>query len=807
MGTLWQDVKFGARMFSTKPDFTIIAVLTLALGIGANTALFSIVQAVLLNPLPYKEPDRLVRLYENKPDAGWTYFSISAPNAADWRDQNRVFEDVAPYRFGTANLTGGDEPRRVDYLDVPPGFFTMLGVQTVRGRNFAPDEDLPGNRGVAILSYAYWQSNFGGDEAALGETLLLNDEPHTVVGVTEPGFDYPYAGVGLWRPYPRDPAEVGHRGSHFLGAIARLKDGVTLEQAQTEMDGIAARLEAAYPETNTGWGVTVAPLQERVVAGIRPTLLLLWGAVGFVVLIACANVANLLLARATTREKEIAIRAALGAGRTRIFRQMLTESLLLAGLGGALGVGLAYLSMGPLLALSGESLPRAETVQLDATVLAFTAGLVLFAGLLFGLLPAWQGTRTNLQVSLREGGRQASGTGRHRVRDGLMVSQIALAVVLLVGAGLSLRSLDSILERSPGFNPEGVLTFRLSLPGSAYESEELVQNFREQLLARLESLPQVESAGSIIRMPPGGGWWINVFAIEGRPEAAPGKRTNILFRPITPHLFDALQIPIVRGRGLTEFDRRDGQYVAVVSETMAQRYWPDGDPIGDRIHFYDSDDGYTYYTVVGIAGDILDSGLAEPPTEAAYIPYAQMGFRWGGLDIAVRTQSDLAVLTPAVRRVVAELDPNLPVYDITPLAQTLRESLARRRFALTLLALFAGTALLLASVGIYGVIGYSVSRRTHEFGVRMALGARTGDVIGMVIRQAGTLIFLGLVLGLGGSLALGRMMESQLFGITARDPLTLAGVAAVLGLIAFAASYVPARRASRVDPMVALRYE
>ena len=807
METFWQDIKFGARTLLKKPAFTVVVILTLALGIGANTAIFSIVNSVLFEPLPFREPDRLVRLYENKLANDWTQFSISAPNAADWRDQAESFETLCAYWWGTGNLTGEGNPMRAEYIRVPPSFFSMLGVEPIAGRTFAKDEDLEGRDDVVILSYPFWQSQFGGREDILGEKVSLNGSPFTVIGVMGQGFSYPYEYIDLWRPYPRDPEQIGNRGSHFLGVLARLKDGVTIEQAEAEMGTIAKRLEASYPETNTGWGVTVLPADEWLLGDVRPVLLVLWGAVGFVVLVACANVANLLLARATEREKEVALRAALGAGRIRLIRQLLTESLLLAGTGGALGLVIATAGVQPLLLLAGDSLPRHETVGLDSTAILFTAGLVLLTGILFGLLPAWQATRTDLSTALREGGRRSTGTGNQRLRGVLVVSEMAIALILLTGAGLTIRSLTVLMNQELGFNPENVLTFRLSLPSAEYDSTERVIGFQTQLLERLQAVPGIDSAGVIIRMPPGAGWWVNTFAIEGRPEALPGEATNALFRPVSAGLFETLQIPVVRGRGLTEFDRAGGLPVALVSETMAKRYWPDEDPIGQRIHFYDDDDAPTLFTVVGIAGDILDGGPAEPATAAAYLPWSQMNFPYGGMDVAVRTRSNPTEFASTVRQTVLALDPNLPVFDVAAMEDTLSDAMARRRFSTLLLGLFAGVALLLSAVGIYGVLAYTVNQRTHEFGVRMALGAQGLDVLRLVLRQAGVLILLGTALGLAGALGLGRFLELQLFGVTPYDPVTLVSVAALLAVIALAACIIPARRATQVDPMVALRYE
>jgi putative ABC transport system permease protein len=796
METLWQDIKYGARMLARKPGFTIVAVLTLALGIGANTAIFSVVNSVLFQPLPYKNPERLVRLYENKLPQ-WNSFSVSPQNADDWRKQNTVFESLAPYSFQAANLTGGETPQRVDTLWVPPGFFQLLGASPLIGRTFLEDEDLPGQRDVVVLGYGFWQRTFGGRESVLNESILLNGTPTTVIGVMPPGFQYPDSDYELWVPYPRDPAEMGRRGQHFLGVIARLKPGVTFDQAQAGMDSIATGLAAEYPETNTGWGVTLVPLHEWAVSDVKSTLLVLWGAVGFVVLIACANVANLLLARATSREKEVAIRAALGAGRTRIVRQLLTENILLATLGGTLGMLLAYGGMQPLLAMSGDSLPRAEEVALDSTVLLFALGLSLFPGILFGLLPAWQATRGELNNSLREGGRRSSGTGSIRLRGVLIISEVALALVLLVGAGLMIRSLSSLIQMDPGFDPYNLLTFRVSLPGSDYESQEQVTAFFDQLLADLNTLPEVESAGMVIRMPPSGGWWINTFAIEGRPPAEPGQRTSTRFRPVSPDFFPMMRIPMVEGRGFTEFDRASAQRVAVVSQAMGKKFWPGENPIGQRMHFYDNRDGDpNWYTVVGIAGDILDDGLDNEPVAAAYLPYAQLAFTLRTMDLAVRTHTSPLNVAGAVRGKVLALDNSLPVFDLTTMENTLADTLAQRRFSMLLLGLFAAVAMLLAAVGIYGVINYSVSQRTHEIGIRMALGAQTGDVLKMIFRQAMALILVGIAIGLGAALGLTRFLESQLFGVTSRDPVTLFAVPLLLTAVAFLACYVPARRAT-----------
>ncbi|MGD2116609.1 MAG: ABC transporter permease, partial [Acidobacteriota bacterium] len=677
------------------------------------------------------------------------------------------------------------------------------------GRGFEAEEDRPGAEKVVVLSHGLWRRRFGGAEDVLGRRITLDGEPRTVVGVMPEGFSSPRRETDAWVPLALEITE-DLRGAHFVGVMGRLADGVTLEEARSEMDTIAARLEEEHPDTNTGWGVLVLPMREVMVEDVRPALLVLMATVGIVLLIACANVANLLLARMAAREREVAVRSALGAGRWRLLRQLMTESLLLGLGGGALGLALGVWGTKALVALNADDIPRASAVGVDGTVLGFTLGVALATGLVFGLVPALQASRADLQGSLKEGGRGESGGGSartaHRARTVLILAEVAAAVVLLVGAGLLLRSLVGLQGISPGFEPAGVMTVQVSLPDSKYPDENDRAAFYRALTERVAALPGVEAAGAGFPLPLGGSNFILDFAVEGRPAPEPNQSPSSHMRFVTPGYLRSLGIPLLRGRPLTAADREDAPRVAVINRTMARRWWPDGDPIGERITFDDpTDPEAEWVEIVGIVGDVRHTSLAQEPDAETYLSAYQTPRPTAV--VTARTAGEPRLLAGALQEAVRQIDPDLPVYRVRTLEEVVAGSLADQRFNATLLGLFALLALVLASVGVYGVISYSVTRRTHEMGLRMALGAERREVRRMVVLQGMRVVGLGVVLGLGGALAAARFLEGLLFGVGTTDPVTLVTVPAVLLLVALLATVLPAVRATRVDPVVALRGE
>jgi putative ABC transport system permease protein len=799
METLWQDLRYGVRTLLKKPGFTFIAVLAIALGIGANTAIFSVVNGVLLRPLPFKDPDTLARLYEENSEHSFFRQSATYPNFNDWREQNSVFEAMAAYVSGSTNLTGRAEPERIQAAAVTADFFRVLRVDPILGRTIQPDEVKPGGPKVAVLSYRFWQSHYGGDPDITGQALTLDAEAYTIVGVMPREAQWPST-AELWIPVTLDLSQMGRR-SQFLGVIARLNQGATWQQATTEMDAIGTRLAEQYPTPNKGWGVAVVPLTDVVVGDVRPALLVLLGAVGFVLLIACTNVANLLLARAASREKEIAIRTALGARRTRLIRQLLTESMLLAIAGGALGLLLALWAVDVLLSLSAGSIPRVQEINIDARVLGFTLLVSLLTGAIFGLVPALQASKTSLNESLKEGGRRSSGSSGHRVHSLLVISEIALSLILLIGAGLMVKSFQRLQQVNPGFNAENVLTARLSLPDVRYPQPINVASFTEQVIDRIAALPGVESAAAIANLPLGGNGWSNSFAIEGRPPLPPGEFIAADNNRITPDYFRTMEIPLIKGRFFSERDGANSPAVIIVSETFARRFFHDEDPMGKRVIVHD---GGPPREIVGIVGNVKHEGLDTDIRPMMYVPYAQNPN--DTLNLVVRA-GDPKLQVAAVRSAVWEVDKDLPVANIRTMKELLAESVARSKFSMLLLTIFAGAALLLAVVGIYGVMSYSVNQRIHEIGIRMALGARGSDVLKLVVAQGMRLALIGVAIGLAGAFAMTRLMASLLYGVSATDPITFVVISSLLAGVALAACFVPARRATKVDPMIALRYE
>ena len=803
--SLWQDCRYGARMLWKNAGFTAVAALVLALGIGANTSLFSVVNAVLLRPLPFPDAERIVWFDGINQARGITTSNLSPPDYKDWEQQAGAFERTAAYVTGSANLSAeGGEPERVQRVSVTAGFFPVLGVGPALGRALSPEDEAPGAEDVVVISHALWRGRFGADPNVSGRRINVNGKPHTVVGVMPPSFDYPRQSQ-MWTPFkPERSAE--RRDNRFVFVLARLRPGATVEEAQAQIDTISGRLGQQYPETNAGWSARLTRLHERTVRDVRASLLLLLGAVGFVLLIACANVANLLLARAAARRREIALRTALGAGRLRVVRQLLTESLMLAALGGAAGLALSLFLTRLLVAISPANLPRLNDVGMDWRVLGFTVGLVCVVGLLFGLAPALQASRADLSESLKEGSRGSSeGRGRNRVRSALVVSEVALSLLLLVGAGLLVRSFLLLGDVNPGFDPANVLTMRLSLPSATYpEPGRRVEFFRE-LTRRVEALPGVEAAGAAISLPLGG-TTLSVgrgFVREGNPLAAE-HAFDAGYVVVTPGYLRAMRIPLKSGREFTDRDAADAPPVAVINESLARRMFPGEDPVGKRLTAW-RDEKFAR-EVVGVAADVKMGQMESEDAPQVYVPLAQNA-TWGSLSLAVRTTVEPESLAGAVRGAVLALDKNQPVYDVRTMDDVRSASVAGRRMVVILFGVFAVLALLLAAIGIYGVLSYAVAQRTHEIGIRVALGARRMDVLRLVVGQGMRLVMLGVGLGVAGAFAVTRLLESLLFGVSATDPATFAGVAAILSAVALLACYIPARRATRVDPMVALRYE
>jgi putative ABC transport system permease protein len=813
MGKFFSDLRHGLRLLLSQPAFALVAIVTLALGIGANTALFSVINGVLLHPLPYGEPDRLALVYETRGDD----FSRSTSMAGlrDWREQSQSFESLAAYFPIPMTLTGVDVPERVDGLQVTPNFFQVLGVGAALGRTFAEDAGEEEGR-IIVLTNEFWQRRFGSDPSIINRAVALDGIRHTVIGVMPDGFQFALRKSDLFiRPpqgIPRPPIDLPpeinlaeFRDLNWLDVLGRLKVGESLEDADAEMKVIAQRLAEEYPDSNAETSARVISLREQVVGDVRPALLVLLGAVGFVLLIACANVANLLLARATGREREIAIRASLGAGRLRIIGQLVAESLVLAVVGGAAGLLVAFWSTELILAISPKVLPRISLVELDLRVLAFTFVISILTGLVFGLLPALQVSKTNLRDALREGGRTGSGTRQRRLRAGLVVLELGLAMVLLIGAGLLIRSFFLMLDVHPGFNPKNVLTAVLWLPESKYSEDEEIASVYARVLERVKTTPGVRSASAVLGVPLGGASARFGFAIEGRPEPPPGQELRAGFQPVSPDYFRTMEIPLRAGRDIQDGDHADASQVAVINETMKRRYWPDEDAVGKRISYDDE----TWVEIVGIVGDIRFEGLDRDPRPEIYLPYMQAPLQapLRFMTLAIRTETDPLDLVSSVRNQVLGVDPDLPVFKVMSMEQLLGDSVAQPRFNMYLFGVFAATALLLAGVGIYGLMSYTVGLRTHEIGIRMAMGARVNDVLGLVVRQGMVLALVGLGLGLCVAWGLTRVLSTFLYGVTTTDPLTFIAVSVLLSLVALAAIFIPAYRATRLDPLTALRYE
>ncbi len=811
MSTLWPDIRYGWRMLWKSPGFTLVALLTVALGIGANTALFSVVNAVLLRPLPVAEPAALVNIWGTNPQADATRENASYLNFIDWRTQQTVFTSVAAYTNTFATLTGNDAPEALDGLAVAPELFQTLSVQPVMGRLFTAQESEADNAPI-VLSQEVWQRRFGTRGDIIGQPITLDGQPRTVVGVLPAHFKFPFdigTAKDFWTPLDPHNELNTKRGVGYLNVLARLKPGVTLAQAQAEMDNIARRLAGQYSENNEGRGVHLISTYEEVVGGVRPALLVLLGAVGFVLLIACANVANLLLARATRRRRELAVRTALGASRWRVARQLLTESLLLSLMGGAGGLLLALWGVDALAGVLPDDVPRVREIALDGRVLAFTLGVAVLTGLVFGLAPALAASRLDVNEALKESGRgTGGGWRRNRVRSVLVVAEIALSLVLLIGAGLFLKSFVRLREINSGFDPARVLTLSVALPEAKYETPAAQARFFQQLLARMAAAPGVEASAAVFPLPFSGDNARGNFELEGRQAESQGDAPSALSYIISPDYLRAMSIPLRAGRSFNERDTREAPRVVLINETLARRFFAHEDPVGRRLVIASFADLAKPATceIVGVVGDVKHDGLDAAAEAAYYLPQQQATLAF--MTLVVRgTADNPTTLVAGAREAVAQLDKDLPLTDIKPMPEWLAASVAARRFNLLLLGGFALLALCLATVGIYGVMAYSVAQRTHEIGIRMALGAQTRDVLRLVVGQGLMLTLLGIATGLLGALALTRVLASLLFGVTATDPFVFAGVAALLALVALVACYLPARRATKVDPLIALRHE
>jgi putative ABC transport system permease protein len=803
METLIHDLRYGIRSLLKQPAFALVAVATLALAIGGNSAMFTVVNAVLLRPLQYPESDRIVVLEGINPARGIAQSNMSIPDFADWQNQNHVFEQMAGFITGGVILNNGEEAERVHGTAVTSDFFTLFRVPALRGRALQADDAQAGKDPAAVIGYGLWQRRFGGDTKIIGSKVMISGKSTTIVGVMPPGFDYPVQ-TEVWAPFPIDPAKEA-RDNRFINIIGRLKPGASVAQAQAQLDTINQRLAQSFNETNSGWSAKVSTLQEGLVGSVRLSLLVLLCAVAFVLLIACANVANLLLARATARQKEIAVRTALGASRLRIVRQLLTESLLLSFLGGLAGLLLSIWLTRLLIAISPANTPRFDEIRPEARVLIFTIALTFVTGVVFGLVPALQASRLNQSEGLKKGLRGNAGGGRsNRVRSLLMVAEIAMSFVLLVGAGLLIKSFIRLREVNAGFNPNNVLTLRLSVPpGKFRDNEPRIQFFR-QAIEHIQSTPGVQSAGMVLSLPLGGDTF-NVwrgYIPEGRP-ATLQESGNAAFLAASPEYFRTLQIPLLAGRLFDDRDTNNSPKVLIVNEPMARKLWPGQNPIGKHISIW-RDEKFSR-EIVGVVGETKAS-LDNDPGEQMYVPYAQDG-SWSSMSLVVRTAGDPANAFPAIRNEIRSIDKGAPIFNVRPMNEVLATSVAPRRAPMLLLSAFAGAALLLAMIGIYGVTAYYVTQRTQEIGIRMALGAQMSDVLKLVLKGGMALALFGIVFGFVGSFVLTRWMKTLLFVVKPTDALTFIAVSVSLLVTALLACYIPARRATKVDPLVALRYE
>lgn len=808
METLLQDIRYGYRTLLKNPGFTAVAVLTLALGIGANTAIFSVINAVLLRPLPYEDPDRLVIVWEEASFAGFPRDTPAPANYADWKSQNRVFDDMAAMASREFSLTGDGEPEKVSAYIVTANFFPLVGIKPALGRSFLAEEDRPEANKAAMISYRLWQSRYGGERDIIGRTILLNGEKHTVVGVMPARFQFLQDAVDIWTPLAFTQQELANRGGHYLTVVARMKEGVSLDQAQADIQTITERIARDYPDEAARLGALVLPLREQLAGEVERPLIMLLVAVGFVLLIACANIANLLLSRAANRRKEIAIRSSLGATRLRVVRQLLTESVLLAGAGCLAGLLLAYWSFAFLKQMIPDSMNLSASLSFDAQILGFTLLLTLITAVIFGLAPAIQASRVDLNEALKQGGRAASQAGGGRLRNALIVAEVGLALVLLVGAGLLIQTFFNLKDQYSGLQADSALTLRTALPRSKYDNHQKRVAFYKDVLDRVNAVPGVVVSGYTTSVPLEWKGGTSGFAIEGRPpEQAQTYDAN--HRQVTRDYLKAIGIPVLRGRYFDETDNARSQPVAIINETMARQYWPDEDALGKRFKIGGPDAQRPWLVIVGIAGDIRQMGLDAPVKAEMYLLHEQTDYQtfYAPRDLCVRTSGDPMSIAGAVRQVVREVDPDQPVSNVRTMDEILGGESKHRRVGMTLLVAFAGLALALASIGIYGILSYFVVQHTSDIGVRLALGAQPGDILRMIMKKGMGLALLGTVAGLAFSFGLTRLISSQLFGVDATDALTFVSVPVVLLGVALVACYVPARRASRVDPIVALKYE
>jgi putative ABC transport system permease protein len=816
METLLQDIRYGARVLARHKGFTAVAVITLTLGIGANTAIFSVVNELLLRPLPYRDAERIVMLWEVTPE-GRHQNTTSRKNFLAWREQSKSFETIAAFSDQRANLTGAGDPEEVSTQIASSGLFNVLGVDAVVGRTFTKDDIQPGATRVAVLGYGLWQRRFGGDRGVIGKPITLSGEPYTVIGVVPANFQWHIrsrSGTGkpaeVWTLLTMPASQADTSGAwhgRFLSVVGRLKTGVSREQADAELKTIEARLSEDDPQYSKGYSAEVIHVREQLVGNVRPALWLLLGAVGFVLLIACANVANLLLARAASREKEIALRTALGARRTRIVRQLLTESLLLALLGGLGGLALAWWGIQALVAISPRDLVNLQGVGLNLTVLGWTLAVVVVTGILFGLVPALEATRLDLNDTLKEGGKGASGqSARSRgLRGALVVSEVALALVLLVSAGLLVKSFARMRNIDTGFRTDNVLTMVVRVPDTKYKEDSQFVNFFHQAEEQIRALPGVRSVGIVNYLPLYGGLGSATgFAVEGRPAPPPGEEPSTNVRVSDAGYFRTMGIPVLRGRNFTEVEDAQARHVVIVSESFAQKYFPGEDPVGKRVAV-EMFDKPTPTEIVGVVGDVRYDSLTDAAEPTVYFPHPELTYSF--MTLVIHADGDPTQLTPAIRREISGIDPDQPISDVRTMTQVMAETVGRARFSTFLFGLFAGLATLLAAVGIFGVMNYSVTLRTREIGLRMALGAQPARVLVLVLRQGLVLTLVGVGLGLAVSLALTRVMSSLLFGVDATDPATFAAIVPLLTAVSLIACYIPARRATRIDPLVALRYE
>ena len=799
MDTLIKDLRYGVRSFLKRPGFLVIAISTLALGIGATTAMFTVVNSVLLRPLHFPEPERIVLFRGVNPRQGITDSNMSIPDITDWQQQSQSFEQIAGFASGGVILSTGDEVERVRTTAVSAEFFPLFKTNPISGRVLQPDDMQEGRDAVIVISHALWQRRFGGAADVIDRKITLNGQPATIVGIMPAGFTYPND-CEVWVPLERTKER---RDNRFVEVVSRLKPNVSLAQAQTEMDTINQRLAQNYVETNTGWSVHLTELRESLVGELRTSLLILLGAVAFVLLIACANVANLLLARAAYRQKEIALRTALGASRLRVVRQLLTESVLLSFVSGVAGLALSLWFIKLLIAITPPNTPRLSEIRIDLRVFAFTFGVTILAGILFGLFPALQTSRPNLNETLKDSGQRGSETGgRNRVGSLLIVSEIALSFMLLAGAGLLIKSFLHLREINPGFNPDNVLTMRLTLTPGKYAQGEPRAQIYKQLIDHVKATPGVQSAGAVLSLPLGG----DTFEVgrslirEGRP-MTPDESSNAQYLPVTPDYFQTLQIPLKSGRFFTDQDTLQSTKVVLVNETMARALWPNENPVGRRFTIW-RDEKFPR-EIVGVVGDTKAS-LDKEAGRQMYVPYAQDA-TWGSLSLVVRTAGDPSAMTSSVREAIRAVDKGIPNYNLKTMNDVVSTSAAPRRIPMLLMSAFAGVAMLLAMLGIYGVTSYYVTQRTHEIGVRMALGAQIVDVLKLVLRRAMLLAVIGIGIGVAGAIAVTRYLTSLLFGVKPIDTLTFVAVAVALAVVVFIACLVPARRAAKIDPLEALR--